>query len=68
MLNYAIQLTRDPDSICVEDVNRLKEVGFSERAIHDICTIAAYFNFINRVASGLGVELEERFLNGEIDH
>ena len=58
MLDYAIKLTRDPDSIFAEDVDRLKLVGFSDRAIHDICTITAYFNFVNRIANGLGVEVE----------
>lgn len=29
-----------------------------ERAIHDICVIAAYFAFVNRVANGLGIEME----------
>jgi hypothetical protein len=36
-------------------------VGYSDRAIHDICAVVSYFSFVNRVAHGLGVELEERF-------
>jgi uncharacterized peroxidase-related enzyme len=61
MLQYAEKLTKRPDSILQEDINLLKATGFDDRAIHDICTITAYYNFINRIASGLGVELEERF-------
>jgi hypothetical protein len=30
-----------------------------DRAIHDICAVTAYFNFVNRIADGLGVDLEE---------
>lgn len=40
------------------DVARLREAGFDDRAIHDICAITAYYAFVNRVADGLGVELE----------
>jgi alkylhydroperoxidase family enzyme len=32
--------------------------GFDDRAIHDICAITAYYAFVNRIADGLGVELE----------
>ena len=60
MLDYAVKLTRDPESITAEDVKRLRAEGFSDRAIHDICSITAYFNFVNRIANGLGVDVEEK--------
>lgn len=60
MLDYAVKLTDDPAGIDRVDVERLAAAGFDERAIHDICAIAAYFNFVNRTAHGLGVELEPR--------
>jgi uncharacterized peroxidase-related enzyme len=59
MLAYAVKLTRRPASVKDEHVNELREHGFSDRAILDICQITAYFNFVNRMAEGLGVELEE---------
>ena len=40
------------------DVETLRQHGFEDRAIHDIVQIVAYFNYINRVADGLGVDLE----------
>jgi alkylhydroperoxidase family enzyme len=43
------------------DVRALREAGFEDPAIHDICAIVAYFAFVNRLADGLGVELEARF-------
>ena len=58
MLDYAEKLTRTPASIRAADVNRLRAVGFDDRAIHDLCAIVAYFGFVNRIADGLGVELE----------
>lgn len=61
MLDYAVKLARSPGAIVQDDVERLRQAGFDDRAIHDICAIAAYFGFVNRMALGLGVELESRF-------
>jgi uncharacterized peroxidase-related enzyme len=61
MLDYAVKLTRTPSEIGLADVERLRSAGFDDRAVHDICAIAAYYAFVNRIADGLGVELEARF-------
>ena len=58
MLDYAVKLTRSPGDMLREDVNALRAQGFEDRAIHDICAITAYYAFVNRIADGLGVELE----------
>lgn len=58
MLEYVAKLTLEPWSMAEEDVVRLREKGFSDEAILDICQVAAYYNFVNRLADGLGVELE----------
>jgi uncharacterized peroxidase-related enzyme len=58
MLDYAAKLTQSPGDMRREDVNALREQGFDDRAIHDICAITAYYAFVNRIADGLGVELE----------
>ncbi len=56
---YARQLTLKPNAIdeC-QHVNTLKERGLDDRAILDIALITSYFNFVNRMVLGLGVELE----------
>ena len=59
MLDYAIKLTCDPKKIVKADVEALRSGGFDDRAIHDICAITAYYAFVNRIADGLGVELEQ---------
>lgn len=59
MLDYALKLTRDPGGMTVDDVNALRAAGFGDAAILDICQIAAYYNYVNRLADGLGVELED---------
>jgi uncharacterized peroxidase-related enzyme len=61
MLDYAVKLTRTPSAINAADIERVRSAGFDDRAIHDVCAIAAYYAFVNRIADGLGVELEPRF-------
>ena len=58
MLDYAVKLTRAPGDMIEADVSSLRAQGFDDRAIHDICAITAYYAFVNRIADGLGVELE----------
>ncbi len=58
ILDYAAKLTLTPFEMNAGDVQSLRDVGCDDRAIHDVCAITAYFNFVNRMADGLGVELE----------
>jgi uncharacterized peroxidase-related enzyme len=55
MLDYVAQITRDATKITAEDIAKLRAVGFDDRAILQINLIASWFNYINRVADGLGV-------------
>lgn len=55
MLDYVVQLTKDATRITPEYHERLRHVGFDDRAILQITLIAAWFNYINRVADALGV-------------
>ena len=36
----------------------LREAGLDDRAIHDAVQVVSYFSYINRIADGLGVDLE----------
>jgi len=58
LLDYADKLTRTPGAMERDDVERLRAHGFDDRAIHDLAAIVGYFAFVNRIADGLGVELE----------
>ncbi len=58
MLEYVLKLTLTSSQITVDDTERLRNAGFDDREIHDICCITAYFAFVNRVSDGLGVDLE----------
>lgn len=51
MLDFAVKLTEAPEIIEEDDRDALREVGFSDRDIWDIASVAAFFNMTNRVAS-----------------
>jgi uncharacterized peroxidase-related enzyme len=66
MLRYARRLTANPASIGSDDVHRLKAHGFDDRAVLDICQVVSYYNYVNRLADGLGVELEDFWTTEEM--
>lgn len=55
---YAEKLTSHPEQMSELDVETLRGVGLDDRAIHDATQVISYFNYINRIADGLGVEPE----------
>jgi alkylhydroperoxidase family enzyme len=55
MLDFAVRLTREPWKLAAGDLDGLRRVGFDDRAILQITLIAAWFNYVNRVADALGV-------------
>jgi uncharacterized peroxidase-related enzyme len=55
MLDYVVKMTKDATKCSPEDHARLRAVGFDDRGILQITLIAAWFNYINRVADALGV-------------
>lgn len=66
MLDYAVRLTLDPTAVGQADVDRLREAGFSDRAVLDVCQITAYYAYVNRLADGLGVDLEDWWTEDEL--
>ena len=58
MLDFAVKLTRTPQSMQAGDIAALREVGFDDHAINDIVQIAALFNYYNRLADGMGIDPE----------
>jgi uncharacterized peroxidase-related enzyme len=55
MLDFAVKLTRAAYKMTPDDVGRLRSAGFDDPAILQITLIAAWFNYVNRVADALGV-------------
>jgi len=58
LCRYALKLSMTPSEMTEADVLVLRETGFSDRDIVDANQVVAYYNYVNRVAEGLGVELE----------
>lgn len=64
MLVYAEKLTREPWNLVEADVEPLRAAGFSDAAILDINQVTGYYAYVNRLADGLGVELEALWASG----
>lgn len=65
ILHYAVKLTRTPGEVEEADLAPLREAGLDDRAILDVVQVTAYYNYVNRMADGLGVELEEGWPDAE---
>jgi alkylhydroperoxidase family enzyme len=59
MLDYADKLTRAPATVGAGDVEALRAAGFSARDVLEIGEVTAYYAYANRIADGLGIELED---------
>ncbi len=61
MLDYARKLTLTPHEMEQSDIDPLRGAGLSDAAVLDLNMVVGYFAFVNRLADGLGVELEARW-------
>lgn len=59
LAEYAEKLTLAPRALVEQDLAPLRAAGLSDAAIHDAIQVIAYFNYINRIADGVHVELED---------
>jgi uncharacterized peroxidase-related enzyme len=62
--SYAIKLTINPNEMNESDIKNLHQNGFTDEEILDITLIVSYFNFVNRIVLGLGVEFTEKEMKG----
>ncbi len=58
LVYYARKLTLLPGSVHGKDVEELREVGLTDKEIMQAVQVISYFNYVNRLADGLGVEIE----------
>ncbi len=64
VVDYVLKLTKTPEDMVEDDLEELRKAGFTDEQILNINMIAAYFNFVNRIALGLGVEFSEEEMKG----
>lgn len=67
MLAYAEQITRDASRITEADIQRLRDVGFSDLNIADIALAASFRNFLSRYFDAVGATVEPDFLDDDPD-
>ena len=64
LTDYALHLTRAPAAVTEEDATRLRQEGLTDTEILQANLVVSYFNFVNRIAEGLGVEPTEEESEG----
>jgi uncharacterized peroxidase-related enzyme len=65
MLAYAEKIARDASTISQSDIDRLREVGFSDRQICDIALCAAFRCFVSRFFDAVGAGTESAFVDAQ---
>ncbi|PPR77885.1 MAG: hypothetical protein CFH01_01297 [Alphaproteobacteria bacterium MarineAlpha2_Bin1] len=63
MLDFSTKLTQAPDEIVEKDRINLREKGFNDDEIWDICEIVGFFNMTNRLASGIQMNPNKEYHN-----
>jgi len=61
LLAWAARLARTPERSTRADVEELREIGLSDRAILDAVLTVAYFCYVNRLVLATGLALEDGF-------
>lgn len=54
MLDFVVKLNDRPGTLGAADVDRLRAAGFDDEGVIDVVMVCAFFNFMNRLAEGLG--------------
>ena len=67
IVRHAEKLTSAPSAMTESDLGELRAVGLSDSDILDLTMIVAYFNFVNRIAQGLGVTFSDEEMSGYSD-
>jgi uncharacterized peroxidase-related enzyme len=67
IVRHAEKLTSAPEAMTESDLGELRAVGLSDRDILDLTLVAAYFNFVNRLVLGLGVEYTDEEVAGYLN-
>jgi uncharacterized peroxidase-related enzyme len=65
LLDFAVKLTKEPSEVRRDDLDALRAHGFTDEQLVDAVHCVGYFNFINRVLDGLGVDPEPAMRYGK---
>lgn len=67
IVRHAEKLTSAPSAMTESDLGELRAVGLSDKDILDLTLVVGYFNFVNRIALGLGISFSTEELGGYKD-
>jgi len=67
IVRYAEKLTDAPGAMTESDLGELRAEGLADKDILDLTLIVGYFNFVNRIAMGLGVEFSAEETRGYLN-
>ncbi len=59
LVEFAVKLTAEPARVDEDDIAKLRAIGFDDIGISSCVQVVSYFNYINRVAEGLGIDPED---------
>jgi uncharacterized peroxidase-related enzyme len=60
LADLAVKITHDPATVSDADIDRLRDLGFEDKAILEVIETAAFFNYTNRVAISINNIPEDR--------
>ena len=61
MLDFALKLTQRPASVIKADVEKLRQAGLEDRQILAVVLLTCLYNFMDRLADGLGVDVPQEY-------
>jgi alkylhydroperoxidase family enzyme len=64
MLEYGVKLTSAPETVMEADVAALRAQGLEDGDVLDLNLTPSYFNFVNRIALGLNVDVSPEEVSG----
>lgn len=67
IVRFAEKLTMAPGAMTESDLGELRAEGLSDKDILDLTLIVGYFNFVNRIAMGLGVQFSDEEKSGYLN-
>ena len=62
LCDFAVKLTHLAAEVDQGDIDRLREVGLDDASISDAIQVVSYFNYVTRVADGVGIENEPEWV------
>ena len=64
LVEFTLKLTKTPYNNSESDIKELKNIGYTDEEILEITLIVSYFNFVNRIALGLGIDYTDEEMKG----